>query len=142
MNLPKEIWTIIFLKCRIIDLLSLQLSCKMFNQIICGKFFETNYVSTNTENLEDYFHECRMNFKVGDIILIPSYSMKMNPHMNDIWPMKVFSKNIGANWCVPGNRQGFLQIDGKFSYINRTWRNIRFDVNWLPKILILNKIEV
>ena len=42
-NLPKELWTIIILKCRIMDWSNIVLSCKMFNEIIHDPFFQNNW---------------------------------------------------------------------------------------------------
>lgn len=117
MKLLTEIWTIILLKCRIIDLLSLQLSCKLFNKIINSKYFRDYYNNKNMTNDEliNYFinnQKKDIEFgwayakKIGTIFIVyDEYMYKNNyilpslyednhyidyPLENEyIWPLKV-----------------------------------------------------
>lgn len=82
--LPQELWTLILLKCRIVDLLNLQLSCKMFNEIICNNYFRSNYKNINMSDKElinlfrKYKYEYGSNrensiyemFRLNDVIII------------------------------------------------------------------------
>jgi len=90
--LPKEIWTIIFLQSRIIDLLPLQLVCKTFNEIICSKFFRDHYINKNMSNDEliNYFKNKEIDScdetKPGDVIVL-------NPRTEDYFTVTTIKNN-------------------------------------------------
>jgi len=101
MNLPKEIWTIIFLECRIIDLLRLQLVCKTFNQITVSKYFRDNYttITAHCYDLLDYFDRCDDDYEEGDVILINDNLARSYQSFNLIendfikrWPLHILKK--------------------------------------------------
>jgi len=91
--LPKELWNIILLQSRIIDLLPLQLVCKTFNEIICSKFFRDFYTDKNMSDQEliNYFkdnslsHEYLRNHKIAKIgsIIILELIFAKGPYFDD-----------------------------------------------------------
>lgn len=94
MKLPIEIWNIIFLKCRKIELLKLKLTCKKFLELIESINFELNYKYYNTyeEELKQYFEYCNhTDFYINDIILIID-NYKNSKYIDGIF--KIINKEI------------------------------------------------
>jgi len=98
MSLDKELWTIILLKCRIIDLLPLQLVCKTFNQIICSTYFKSNYSSINMCTTElkyrysNTYIDLREVFR-GHVILLERSSVYYMHDHNKLWTYDNFDYN-------------------------------------------------
>ena len=110
-KLPKELWTLIFLNCNFIDLLSLQYVCTEFKDILQSKYFSFRF--GDIELYKD-FNTCNfINLNIGDIIIIFGYNL------TDDLPLKIIDKQI----YYDNNSSNYLML-----YVNKLFSNDEYYV--------------